>query len=226
MFLPPSASSSSSPSIIPPPAAEDDLKATPEELKAAFRSTLLQRNGPDAPLLTRALREREEARLGLHSSRNRTFSSVRIRIRFSDRTMIESTFKETDTIEAVYDFLHSSLDPTITAGKGLVIYTAPPKVEYRLGDKKVKGKTLRELGLIPSAVVSLKWDDAVMNGNGFPAPLRAELRGKAEPVPAPASFEGPQQAQAGAAQSSSSGSGAGKDAKPLPKWLKNIVSKL
>uniref|UniRef100_V5EDQ5 UBX domain-containing protein n=1 Tax=Kalmanozyma brasiliensis (strain GHG001) TaxID=1365824 RepID=V5EDQ5_KALBG len=222
VFLPPTASSSSSSTIQPPLPAEDDLKPTPEELKAAFRSTIAQRHGPDAPLLTRALREREEARLGLHSSRNRTFTTVRIRVRFSDRTMIESTFNEADTIEAVYAFLHASLDEGVR-GRGVVLYTAPPRVEYRREDKKVKGKTLRELGLIPSAVVNVKWEEVRMNSNGFPAPLKQELRGKAEPVPPPPSFDQPPPTANAAAQSSSSTTA--KDAKPMPKWLKNIVKK-
>lgn len=168
VFLPPTSASSSSTANASSARAsgdgEEELKPTPEELKAAFLSTSspLLRRGPDAPLLTRALREKEEQRLGLHSSRNRVWNNVRIRIRFSDRTMIESTFKETDTIDSVYDFLHESVDET-ARNVGVVIYTAPPKVEYKREDKKVKGKTLRELGLIPSAVVSLRWDDARMN---------------------------------------------------------------
>lgn len=160
VFLPPTTTTSSSTHITAE--ADEDLKPTPEELKTAFRSTILQRNGPDAPLLTRALRERQEAQLGLHSSRHRTWDNVRIRIRFSDRTMIERSFKETDTMDQVYSFLDESLDDAVK-GKGVVIYTSPPKVEYKKGDTKVKGKTLRELGLIPSAVVSLRWDQAGMN---------------------------------------------------------------
>ncbi|TKY90258.1 hypothetical protein EX895_000256 [Sporisorium graminicola] len=225
VFLPPS-SDSSAPSIIPPP-SDDDLKPSPEELKAAFRSTLLQRHGPDAPLLTRAQREKQEAKLGLYSSRNRTWTAVRIRIRFSDRTMIESTFSESDTLEAVYAFLHSSLDEEMTRGKKVVIYTAPPKVEYARDDKKWKGKTLRDLGWIPSAVVSVKWDDAAMNATGYPAPLKGQLKDRAEPVPPPPNFDQPSTAQQGgsAAQSTTSDSSpSGNAAKPMPKWLKNIVT--
>lgn len=161
------APSSSSPTL--PPPADDDLKPTPEELKAAFKSTLLGRHGPDAPLLTRALREKEEQRLGLNSSKNRHWDHVKIRIRFSDRTMVEGSFSEADTIDKVYEFLESVLDPTVK-GKGVVIYTAPPKVEYRRTDAKVNAKTLRQLGLIPSAVVSLRWDDPQMNCKSKPPP--------------------------------------------------------
>ncbi|CDS00324.1 uncharacterized protein SPSC_00816 [Sporisorium scitamineum] len=225
VFLPPS---TTSPSIIPPP-SDDDLKPSPEELKSAFRSTLLQRHGPDAPLLTRAQREKQEARLGLYPSRNRTWTSVRIRIRFSDRTMIESTFNESDTLDSVYDFLHSCLDEQVTRGKNAVIYTAPPKVEYKREDRKWKGQTLRQLGWIPSAVVSVRWDDAEMNASGYPAPLKGQLRGRAEPVPVPPSFDqpSPAQQQGSATQSaSSSASAGGNAAKPMPKWLKNIKSNL
>ncbi|SPO32803.1 uncharacterized protein UTRI_05687_B [Ustilago trichophora] len=215
VFLPPTSSTSSTTfsSVHAISEAEEDLKPTPEELKTAFRSTLLQRNGPDAPLLTRALRERQEAQLGLHSSRNRTWDNVRIRIRFSDRTMIEKSFRESDTIDSVYAFLDECLDDT-AKGKAVVIYTAPPKVEYKEGDKKVKGKTLRELGLIPSAVVSLKWDEAGMN-----SPLKSELKHQAKPLTPPPSFDQPSPSPTPAQGSPS------KEAKPMPKWLKNIVSK-
>ncbi|SPO30223.1 uncharacterized protein UTRI_05687 [Ustilago trichophora] len=221
VFLPPTTTISSSAHITAE--ADEDLKPTPEELKTAFRSTILQRNGPDAPLLTRALRERQEAQLGLHSSRNRTWDNVRIRIRFSDRTMIEKSFKETDTIDQVYSFLEESLDDTAKA-KRVVIYTSPPKVEYNKADKKVKAKTLRELGLIPSAVVNLRWDQAEMNSNAFPAPLKPELKHQAQPLSPPPSFDQPPPSNTTPA-TTSDGRSAGKEAKPVPKWLKNIVSK-
>ncbi|ETS60613.1 hypothetical protein PaG_05472 [Moesziomyces aphidis] len=206
------APSSSSPSL--PPPADDDLKPTPEELKAAFKSTLLGRHGPDAPLLTRALREKEEQRLGLHSSRNRHWDDVKIRIRFSDRTMVEGSFSEADKIDKVYEFLESVLDPA-AKGKGVVIYTAPPKCEYRRMDAKVNAKTLRQLGLIPSAVVSLRWDDPQMNSNAYPAPIRQDLRSQAQDLPS-----------SNAQSSTAPAASAPEDKqKPLPKWLKNIVKK-
>ncbi|GAK66616.1 alveolar soft part sarcoma chromosome candidate 1-like [Moesziomyces antarcticus] len=205
------APSSSSPTL--PPPADDDLKPTPEELKAAFKSTLLGRHGPDAPLLTRALREKEEQRLGLNSSKNRHWDHVKIRIRFSDRTMVEGSFSEADTINKVYEFLESVLDPTVK-GKGVVIYTAPPKVEYRRTDAKVNAKTLRQLGLIPSAVVSLRWDDPQMNSNAYPAPIRQDLSSQAQDLPA--TNVQPPTAPASAPEEKQ---------KPLPKWLKNIVKK-
>lgn len=211
VFLPPS---SSAPVTIPP-ISDDELKPTASELKSAFRSSPLLHHGPDAPLLTRALREREEARLGLHASRNRSYPSIRIRVRFSDRTMIESTFHESDTIESVYQLLDAALDDDARA-KPVVIYTSPPKTEYRRHDRKVQGKTLRELGLIPSAVVSLRWEDAAMNSNAFPAPLRHDLKASAQPLPLPV----PDQPQA-----STDSAAAKSEPKPMPRWLKNIVSK-
>ncbi len=76
--------------------------------------------------------------------------------------MVESTFNESDTIEAVYAFFDSVLDESVK-GKDRVLYTSPPRMEYKKGDKKVQGKTLRELGLIPSAVVNVKWAEERMN---------------------------------------------------------------
>ncbi|KAJ9475252.1 UBX domain-containing protein [Pseudozyma hubeiensis] len=221
VFLPPSTASSSTSTSTPavyPPLPLDDLKPTASELSHAFRSSPLLRPGPDAPLLTRALREKEEARLGLHSSRNRSYPSIRIRIRFSDRTMIESTFDETDTIDSVYSFLHDALDDEARR-KNVVIYTSPPRVEYRKDDKKCKGKSLRELGLIPSAVVNLRWDEAEMNAGAYRAPLRKDLLEKATPLPVPSQAVEPKpETQEGAPAAEA------KPAKPVPKWLKNIKS--
>lgn len=81
--------------------------------------------------------------------------------------MIESSFSESDRIGKVYEFLDRCLDQEVVKGKSVVIFTAPPKVEYRRDDSKVNAKSLRELGLIPSAVVSLRWSDPAMNGK-FP----------------------------------------------------------
>ncbi|PWY97055.1 hypothetical protein BCV70DRAFT_203216 [Testicularia cyperi] len=201
---------------------EEELKPTPDELKQAFRSTISGRHGPDAPLLTRALREREEQRL--FSSRTKTWENVRIRIRFSDRTMIESTFTEHDTIEAVYRFLDSCLDTAATKGSAVTIYTSPPKTEYSRSDPRLKAKTLRQLGLIPSAVVSLRWQDPHMNANSFPAPLKPELGAKAQDLPLPPSFE-PNPTTATATATATATTPASSSSKPVPKWLKNIVKK-
>ncbi|SAM84987.1 uncharacterized protein UBRO_07551 [Ustilago bromivora] len=232
VFLPPSASSSPSTSsrLLPLPlaSAEDDLKPCAEELRHAFRSTLLGRHGPDAPLLTRALREKEDARLGLHASRNRTFPHVRIRIRFSDRTMLEGDFTETDTIEKIYTLLEHALDEKVRR-VGRVIYTTPPKIEYPKQDTKVKGKTLRELGFIPSAVLNIKWDQPEMNANTFPAPLRQELSMNAELLPPPPSFDQQQPAPVPASgegkQPEPRKDGGKKESKPMPKWLKGIANR-
>jgi tether containing UBX domain for GLUT4 len=142
---------------------DEDLKPTADELKRAFKSTIAGRHGPDAPLLTKAMREKEEERLGLYSSRHRKWDNVRIRIRFSDRTQIESSFAESDTIQAIYTFLEQSLDEQ-TRAEPVIIYSTPPRVEYRRDDPKIAAKSLRELGLIPSAVLNLRWQNPDRNG--------------------------------------------------------------
>lgn len=58
---------------IPPPPTEEP-KPTSAELKAAFSGHISQRNGPDAPLMTKAMREREDARLGI---KKKEYSEVR-----------------------------------------------------------------------------------------------------------------------------------------------------
>jgi tether containing UBX domain for GLUT4 len=58
-----------------PPAPTEDPKPTPAELKVAFSSHIAQKNGPDAPLMTKAMREREEARLGI---KKKEYNEVRV----------------------------------------------------------------------------------------------------------------------------------------------------
>lgn len=219
VYRPPSSSAqpSTATMLTSTPVADDELKPTPDELKTAFRSTLAGRHGPDAPLLTRALREREEERLGLHANRNRVYDKVRIRIRFSDRTQIQAEFAESDTIDALYAFLHASVTPQAQS-TDVILYTAPPKKEYRRNDPKVNKLTLRQLGLIPSAIVSLRWADPAMNSNTYPAPLLPHLQSQAQDLPQPQQQQQQQQVPASSASTAPA-------SKPMPKWLKNIVSK-
>ncbi len=89
---------------------------------------------------------------------------VKIRIRFADRTQLESTFPSDAPISAVYAFVRDSLDPTILAsGKRFTLFTAPPRRDYPERDPKAPNAGLAQLGLIPAAVLSVRWDDATMN---------------------------------------------------------------
>ncbi|PWN48658.1 hypothetical protein IE53DRAFT_389121 [Violaceomyces palustris] len=222
VFKPPSTDSASW--RLPPPPAEDP-KPTASEIKAAFVDHIAQRHGPDAPLMTRAMREKEDIRLGRVK---RTYESVRIRIRFSDRTQIESTFPSKSTLPVIYDFVKSTLSPE-AAGKPFTLYQTPPKRDLLPNDPKLKGKTLSELGMVPAAVLSIRWSDPEMNGNSFPAPLKQQLLSSAQDLPPPPTFDGPSaaggQGKTAGGTDSKEGESKPKESKPMPKWLKGLAGK-
>lgn len=203
---------------LPPPQADDEAKPTAAELKEAFSSHISQRHGPDAPLMTQAMRQREEARLGikkkeyhevsppptspfvlednkrphpLRRPRLRVFllKQIRIRIRLSDRTTLEGTFPSTAQVPTLYCFLRAHLSHR-HARHAFTLYQSPPKRDLPESTKDVKlqGKTLRELGMAPAAVVLVRWSDTAMNSNTYPAPLSDETLVLAQDLPTPPSF--------------------------------------
>lgn len=204
-----------------PPIQDDDPRPTASELKAAFSSHIEQRHGPDAPLMTQAMREREEARLGI---RKKEYNEARIRIRFSDRTILEATLPSSVEISSLYAFLRSHLDSNYQQ-KSFTIYQAPPKRDFPENpkDPKMKGKSLKELGMAPQASLNIRWEDAAMNSNTFPAPLENSLKQKAEALPTPPSFENPAGSDKSTSKSQSSDGGTAK--KVMPKWLKGLQKK-
>lgn len=200
-----------------PVAQQEEPKPTPSELKQAFASHIEQRNGPDAPLMTSAMREREAIRSGIQKKEK---VETRIRIRFSDRTMLEATFSSTEKISIVYKFLRENLSDQYKS-KLFTLYQTPPKRDFpeQTKDPKLQGKTLKELGLVPQASLNIRWEDVSMNSNSFPAPLESSLKGKAENLPAPKSFE---ESSGGTGKSSGKSDG---EKKGIPKWLKGFSKK-
>ena len=154
VFNPPS---NAGPSRLPP-VQQEDPKPTPSELKQAFSSHIEQRNGPDAPLMTSSMREREALRQGIQKKEK---SETRIRIRFSDRTMLEATFQSTEKISILYTFLREQLSTTYKS-KLFTLYQTPPKRDFpeETKDPKMHGKSLKELGLVPQASLNIRWEDA------------------------------------------------------------------
>mgnify|MGYP000734107458 CR=1 FL=1 len=142
---------------------------------------MAQRHGPDAPLMTKSMREKEEARLGkqkktwneviivlpavscLYADRLSNIQ-VKIRVRFADRTQLESTFPANAQMSDIYTFVRESLHPDVLSqNKKFTLFTAPPRKDYAETDPKIKGKGLAELGLVPAAVISVRWEDAALN---------------------------------------------------------------
>ena len=53
-----------SPISAPPPPEADNFEPTSAELRAAYADAIAEKHGPNAPLMTRAMREKREAALG------------------------------------------------------------------------------------------------------------------------------------------------------------------
>jgi tether containing UBX domain for GLUT4 len=182
VFLPPN---TAGPSHIPPPPSEEP-KPTSEELKSAFTSVISKRNGPDAPLMTKAMREREDARLGI---KKKEYNEIRIRVRFSDRTALEGLFPATTRIPTLYAFVRAHLAPKY-ASIPFTIYQSPPRRDLpEKGDIKLQDKTIKDLGMAPQAIINLRWSDDKMNGNTFPAPLDSSISAQAQELPVPVPFD-------------------------------------
>jgi hypothetical protein len=70
------------------------------------------------------------------------------------------------------------------------IYQTPPKRDLpEKGDAKLQGKTIKELGMAPQAIISIHWVEASMNGNTFAAPLDPSVLSQAKELPTPPSFD-------------------------------------
>lgn len=44
----------------------------------------------------------------------------------------------------------------------------PPRIDYKLTDSQVKGKTLLDLQMAPSVVFLVRWQNSALNGEFFP----------------------------------------------------------
>lgn len=142
--------------LAPPPPEHDNFEPTPSELREAFSGTIAQRHGPNAPLMTSAMRARQEAALG---RTKKQYDSVRIRVRFSDRTQIEQLFPHTATIDDVYALVDNALHEE---GKGdYMLFQSPPKRDFPRSQSR---STLIQLGFAPAAVLSIRWSDPRRNG--------------------------------------------------------------
>jgi tether containing UBX domain for GLUT4 len=216
MSVVPNRFASANAGIPPQPTGEGEPKPTPAELKQAFSGHISQRNGPDAPLMTKAMREREEAKLGIkkkeyhevcrdpndwlewesHSTSGALLTTllfsvgqIRVRVRFADRTALEGLFPASTLVPVLYDFVRAHLAPAYSKIP-FVIYQSPPRRDLpERGDPKLRGQTIKDLGMAPQAIVNIRWNDAAMNGNTFPAPLSLETLSQAKDLPIPPSFD-------------------------------------
>lgn len=141
--------------LAPPPPESDNFEPTPAELRTAFADAVQQRHGPNAPLMTSAMRARQAEAQG---RAKKQYDSVRIRVRFADRTQIEQVFPHTATINDVY----ALVDNSVQAAGDYVLFQSPPKRDFPRAPGA--SATLIQLGFAPAAVLGIRWMDAQRNG--------------------------------------------------------------
>ena len=137
------ASSSSSRFEVP----DEFYAISPEELKKEQqrRQEAVEKTGM---LRTKAMRERDE----LRELRKYRFTLVRVRL--PDGILLQGTFKATEKLLSLYDFVRS-----------LLLNDWMPFYLQTSGGSKLteEERTLAELGLCPAVVVHFLWDESVMN---------------------------------------------------------------
>ncbi|RDX43992.1 hypothetical protein OH76DRAFT_1360408 [Lentinus brumalis] len=136
----------------------------------------------NTPLRTAAMREADTKR------RHARWPQTTIRIKFSDRSILEKTFPSTDKIRAVYAFVRSSLRDDVKPIK-FVLYQSPPKREYKVSDPKVRDLSLTELDFSPAAQLMIRFEDDRFNNPDVPAPLDTPVLSAIEDFPIPPDFD-------------------------------------
>ncbi|XP_012692734.2 UBX domain-containing protein 6 [Clupea harengus] len=125
----------------------DFYNLTLEDLKREqqLKSEIVERN---AMLRTKAMREREEQR------ERRKYNYTLLRVRLPDGVLLQGTFLARERVAALYQFVRQSLvdgwqpfELVVPGGRKL---------------KEDEDVPLNECNLVPSAVVTLSWDEAVL----------------------------------------------------------------
>lgn len=128
----------------------DFFNISPEEIKKEqkARTEAVEQQGM---LRTKAMREREEQR------EKRKYRYTLIRIRFPDGLVLQGTFSVYEKFCTIVEFVTEALEYPLPfvlfdAGKGLI------------DNEQSNQKTLLDLGLIPSAILTFNWHPDVAEG--------------------------------------------------------------
>ncbi|KAI9017690.1 GLUT4 regulating protein TUG-domain-containing protein [Gaertneriomyces semiglobifer] len=142
------------------------FELTSAELKFLIQSSKSRAQANDnAPLMTKAMRDREQA------ARQKKYPKTMIRVRFRDRWVLQAQFLSNEEVSNLYDVVRSVLD---RSDRSFVLYTTPP---YQVIDAAV---TFWQAGLAPATVVYCKWtDEAAPDG----PELSSEWRARAQDHP-------------------------------------------
>ncbi|KAJ3011867.1 UNVERIFIED_CONTAM: hypothetical protein HDU68_001484 [Siphonaria sp. JEL0065] len=139
------------------------------ELKLAYISSKNKaKQLEDAPLMTKAMRDREE------ELKMKKWPKTMIRVRFPDRVTVQAAFLSTEPVSAIYTLISETL---ATPTKKYILYTTPPLLNL---DSK-KEFTFWKAGLAPATIVYFKWED----GNITDSYLNQMYMSKMEELPVP-----------------------------------------
>eukprot|EP00192_Tetraselmis_astigmatica_P011428 CAMPEP_0117649282 /NCGR_PEP_ID=MMETSP0804-20121206/883_1 /TAXON_ID=1074897 /ORGANISM="Tetraselmis astigmatica, Strain CCMP880" /LENGTH=374 /DNA_ID=CAMNT_0005454997 /DNA_START=248 /DNA_END=1372 /DNA_ORIENTATION=- len=165
----------------------------------------------DGMLMTQAMREAEATK------KAQKLGAVRIRIVLPERLILQASFRATDKLSDLMEFVKRCLDPAAT---GWYLYSTPPK--QVMEDTK---PTLYQAGLVPAAKLYLGMHAAsdksllrpeVLAHRTFPPTAEPELSAdKKEKAP-----EADISAVAADSSQGRTGGSANANGKKVPKWLK------
>ncbi|TIC56544.1 putative rsec15 [Wallemia mellicola] len=184
---------------------ESYYEPTSSELARAHTATSKRLESQyEGPLKTKAIREKEERQ------RKAKWPTTKIRIKFSDRSIIQSEFNSVDQIGRVYDFVKLALDDKYI-NEDFLLYQSPPRIEFKVTEQK----SLIDLGLAPSSILMIKFANESLNATNSKAPLKGSLVESADSLPTPPSFDTPMVEQKEKKKVETED----KKEKKIPKWL-------
>ncbi|KND03870.1 uncharacterized protein SPPG_01323 [Spizellomyces punctatus DAOM BR117] len=144
---------------------------TPTELKLLLAQHARHTN-PDAPLMTRQMRERE-----LQLNRQR-YPKTMVRIRFGDWTLVQLRCLSMEKLSTLKTLLNPLLK---TPSRPYTLYTTPPFKPLDMN------QTFWEANLAPAVLIHFKWDDQQhAPSEGY---LNDEWLGRLEDLPGTTSHE-------------------------------------
>jgi hypothetical protein len=125
----------------------DDNISDSKVLAASIGHTLRNKR-EDAPLTTAAIRAVKKAEGEL------VYTRTLIRIRFPDRIEVQKYLHPRNTMNDVYQWVRSCLNPQIAHehGHNIELYITPPRQVLH-----ANSKTLEELKVVPAVLLNLKW---------------------------------------------------------------------
>ncbi|KAJ3081385.1 Tether containing UBX domain for GLUT4 [Quaeritorhiza haematococci] len=209
------------------------FELTPTELKFLVEGQKARRAYQDnAPLKTRAMREREA------EIRRQKYPKTMIRVRFPDRTTLQSTFLSGEKLSTLFQAVKSCL---ATPERKFYLYVTPPR--RVLSDTT---QTFWKEGLAPASLVYFNWEDDGAVGQvlsdewisrmeDYPLPQTdvgaatappptqigaSGASGNADSGASGSSSPGLARPDSAAATSASSSGASGDSGKKVPKWFK------